>query len=715
MPTRRPRYRLRNVWIATLIPLTVFPLALLAALTQFFVGRSLGEEMARRARPELAAFNRNIENIERRLVRQLATLSRNDDFKVATLTRSKADIDLSLSAWIEQSGFDWVRIYDFKGNYLTDYKSRSADAIGVWDQVFSISQSVNRNPSAEQKGQSPSSQSVLFVDRSARISGSGADATLPRRFRDFLKAENSWVLRELDATDSGSTTSKGFAIRAYRAIFDSDFRAAGYVEGGFFLNRLRVKLLSQYQGVAITIHEPSGKALASSSEKNPSDSQEHLSLLSLKNPVIGDLQSQDIRIEDEPFQFFYSPVSNDFSQPVAWVGIGLSKFSELALQNKILIWVTALALILACFVVYLTIILSDRFTRPIQRLVEASEKVKSGAQIQPLSVDGSNEEMAYLTERFNEMALSVQAAKRTLESKLEELAESHDTQKQMQDQLVQSAKMSSLGQLVAGVAHELNNPIAYIYSNMVQMKSYLKGFDRLDKFFKEKKFDMKDDLRDELKKVLNEIEWDFVKNDMPEIVQSCVEGSIRVKDIVLGLRNFSRLDKGEIQENDVNEALRNTAKLLAGQLKNKVHVDWDLCEPAIIRCNLSQLNQVFMNIIANGAQAIEDSGTILIKTRWLKKRDREFLRISIRDTGKGIRREHLDKIFDPFFTTKAVGDGTGLGLSIVYGIVEKHEGEIQVESKCSPDPMHGTEFHIDFPKDGPRQNIGESADKRAVS
>jgi two-component system NtrC family sensor kinase len=371
--------------------------------------------------------------------------------------------------------------------------------------------------------------------------------------------------------------------------------------------------------------------------------------------------------------------------------------------------------LLALFVVWLTVVLSDRFTRPIHRLVEAAERVRSGDAVQPVTLEGSNEEMAYLTERFNEMAMGVQATKRTLEAKLEELAESHDTQKQMQDQLVQSAKMSSLGQLVAGVAHELNNPIAYIYSNMVQMKSYLKGFDKLDRFFVEKKFDMKDDLRAELKKVLDEIEWSFVKNDMPDIVQSCVEGSIRVKDIVLGLRNFSRLDKGELQEHDINESLRNTAKLLGGQLKNKVHLDWKLCEPAKIRCNLSQVNQVFMNILANAAQAIDESGDILISTQWVKKRERDYLRICIRDTGKGIRKEYLDRIFDPFFTTKAVGEGTGLGLSIVYGIVEKHDGEISVESRCYPDPMHGTQFNLDFPKEGPRQNLDSSPDRKVAS
>jgi signal transduction histidine kinase len=716
MPLRRRRFQLRSIWTATLIPLTVFPLVLMAALTQFFIQRSLRDEMARRSRPELATFVRAIETMERRLLKQSSLIAKNDDLKVATLTKSKELVDQVLKPWIENSGFESLRVYDFRGNFLSMIERKDSTNIGVWDQVFSVATSASRNPSGEDRP-TMTAQSALFVELSARFEQARRSNSMKKNFRDFLRSENSWILREA----SSDPTAKGrtqFVLTVYRALFDSDYRIAGFVEGALSLSPALVAHLSRYQGVELSVHSRDGSFLSSSNSELEDGLKSALADLSPSDRSSSAIVSKDLEVNGQNVEFYFSPISNDFSDSVAWLGVGLSKSSLLVLQKKIVFWVTALAIILSLFVIYLTVILSGRITRPLHQLVAAAEGVRSGENIKPLSIDGSSAEMAYLTERFNEMAMSVHGAKRTLESKLEELADSHEVLKQMQNQLVQSAKMSSLGQLVAGVAHELNNPIAYIYSNMVQMKGYLKGFEKLDKFLNEKRFYMKDEVREELQKVLDDIEWPFVKNDMPDIVQSCLEGSIRVKDIVLGLRNFSRLDKGEIFENDVNEALGNTAKLLSGELKNKVHLDWDLCEDGRIRCNLSQINQVFMNLIANAAQAIDGTGDILIKTQWVQKRNEDFLRISIRDNGQGIRKEHLDRIFDPFFTTKGVGEGTGLGLSIVYGIVEKHDGEIEVQSTCFPDPMHGTLFQIDLPKKGPRQVLdtpSNGRDQKAVS
>jgi two-component system NtrC family sensor kinase len=208
-----------------------------------------------------------------------------------------------------------------------------------------------------------------------------------------------------------------------------------------------------------------------------------------------------------------------------------------------------------------------------------------------------------------------------------------------------------------------------------------------------------------IRATLERMEWDYVKSDMADIVQSCLEGSVRVKDIVLGLRNFSRLDKGEVVEVDLNVALRNTAKLLTGQIKNRVNVDWALCEQGFVRCNVSQVNQVFMNIMANALQAIEGEGDLFVQSENLIHQGSEYLRVRIRDSGQGMTPETIAKIFDPFFTTKSVGEGTGLGLSIVYGIVQKHGGFIDVTSVQFPDPMHGSTFDIYLPKRGPDTDL----------
>ncbi len=717
MAFRRPRFRLRSLWTATLIPLTVLPLLIMAALTQLFVQRSLRDELTRRARPELATFIRGVETIERRLQRQTLLASRNDQVKLAALTRNREQTEEVLRPWLEGSGFDYLRVYDFRGVFVSELQRKDTESLGVWEQVFSLANSkTGRNPSSEGSARpSAQAQSVLFVNLPARFDKSRRYGNLKKNFRNFLRSENSWSIREVseDFSEKGNPL---LVISAYRAIFDSDYRPAGFLEGVIKLNPVKIAQMASFQGIELSLHTPQGNSLGSSGEHFEESLKDALKDLRPGSNLTESV-SKEIEVGEELLEFYFSPLGNDFTDAVAWMGVGLSKSALLGLQKKILYWVTGIAILLSLFVIYLTVVLSDRITRPLHRLVEAAEGLRTGENVKPITVENSSEEMAILTERFNEMAMSVHAAKRTLEVKLEELAESHEALKQMQGQLVQSAKMSSLGQLVAGVAHELNNPIAYIYSNMVQMKGYLKGFEKLDSFFNEKRFYMKDEIREELQKVLDEMEWTFIKSDMPDIVQSCLEGSIRVKDIVLGLRNFSRLDKGEFQENDINDALTNTTKLLSGQLKNKVRVDWELCESSQVRCNLSQINQVFMNIIANAAQAIEESGEIFIKTQWIEKRGEEYLRISIRDNGKGIRDEYLDRIFDPFFTTKSVGDGTGLGLSIVYGIVEKHEGEIAVRSVCYPEPMHGTNFHIDLPKRGPRQVSDVAADgqNKAVS
>lgn len=386
---------------------------------------------------------------------------------------------------------------------------------------------------------------------------------------------------------------------------------------------------------------------------------------------------------------------NDSSEVIAWIGIGLSKADRILFRNQVFLWVSIMAVSMLALAAWLTVIVSRKITRPMTDLVRAAEAVKQGQWVSP--VGGEDEsEIGYLVGRFNDMALSVQVTKKTLQAKLDELALAHEALTQTQDQLVQSAKMSSLGQLVAGVAHELNNPIAFIYSNMSQMRSYLKNIEKLDKTIKELDPHLDIQARGRMHQALSDIEWDYLRQDMNDIVQSCLEGSIRVKDIVLGLRNFSRLDKGEVTEADINNALIDSVKLLSGQIKNRVEVHWDLCQNAVIRCNVSQINQVLMNLVANAVQSIEGRGHVWIQTSSMDSQ--EDLLISVRDDGKGIAPENIQKIFDPFFTTKKVGEGTGLGLSIVYGIIERHHGSIRVKSQLAPASDHGTEFIVSLPR-----------------
>jgi two-component system NtrC family sensor kinase len=426
--------------------------------------------------------------------------------------------------------------------------------------------------------------------------------------------------------------------------------------------------------------------------------------------------SADMKVGPLSTAFFFSPVTNESGEPVAWISVGLSRDDQIAFRNTILLWVSMLAAGLAALVAWLTVSISRRITRPISELVQAAERVRRGEWVEPVEAD-SRSEIGFLVKRFNDMALGVQVTKRTLETKLEELARAHDELTRTQDQLVQSAKMGSLGQLVAGVAHELNNPIAFIYSNMSQMRGYLKNIDEMDALTRELRERLSPTERAAFEKRLEDLEWDYLRQDMKEIVQSCLEGSIRVKDIVLGLRNFSRADKGDVADVDINQALENTAKLLVGQIKNRVEVHWNLCPDGRLRCNLAQVNQVLMNLMANALQAIEGRGNVWVETRAEERDGHEEMVVSIRDDGKGIPPEQIDRIFDPFFTTKKVGEGTGLGLSIVYGIVERHRGSIHVRSitRDADARHHGTEFTVRLPRRGPAGAADEGpSDRRSA-
>ncbi len=252
-----------------------------------------------------------------------------------------------------------------------------------------------------------------------------------------------------------------------------------------------------------------------------------------------------------------------------------------------------------------------------------------------------------------------------LEEKNQSLEKLYQDLKTTQLQLIQSEKMSSLGQLVAGIAHELNNPIGFIYANMLELRNYIAELS---------------------KPVANQ---SFSGDDVKQLIEESIEGSKRVKDIVLNLRNFSRLDEAEFKPADIHEGLESTLMLLNNELKNRIDVHKNYGDIPIIECLPGYLNQVFMNLLLNASQAIDDKGNIWITT---KLKDPK-IEIAIRDDGSGISKEAELKIFDPFFTTKSIGAGTGLGLSISYGIIERHGGSIAVDSLKGK----GTTFIITLP------------------
>lgn len=265
---------------------------------------------------------------------------------------------------------------------------------------------------------------------------------------------------------------------------------------------------------------------------------------------------------------------------------------------------------------------------------------------------------------------------------------------EMQQQLTQSEKMASVGQLAAGVAHEINNPIGYINSNLTSLKNYIDNLLALVAIYEKAEATCANtEQLAQIKAFKQKIDLDYLKTDVLDLLEESHEGATRVKKIVQDLKDFSHLGGGDDwQWTNLHTGLESTLNIVNSEIKYKAKIVKEFGDLPEVKCLPHQLNQVFMNLLINAAHAIENEGIITLRTG--TENDRVWVEIS--DTGKGIAPEHQNKIFDPFFTTKPVGKGTGLGLSVSYTIIKKHQGEIQLTSQLG----QGTTFRIILPISG---------------
>ncbi len=272
--------------------------------------------------------------------------------------------------------------------------------------------------------------------------------------------------------------------------------------------------------------------------------------------------------------------------------------------------------------------------------------------------------------------------------------------KTTQGRILQSEKMAAVGRLAAGMAHEINNPIGFIGSNLDALKDYMGHLDELlSRYQKLCRLLMaapEDSLSAEIKNEVNaiiqfeeRIEIDYLKKDIPELLHDCKEGTERVGKIVSDLKNFAHPGNDRQMLVDINKGLESTLNMVCSELKSKVTVTREFGDIPMVEGFPQKLNQVFMNILVNAAQAITEKGEIRIET----KKEGDNVIVSISDTGCGIEEEHLSKIFDPFFTTKEIGKGTGLGMNIAYNIIEEHRGKISIQSTVGK----GTIFTVSLP------------------
>jgi PAS domain S-box-containing protein len=296
----------------------------------------------------------------------------------------------------------------------------------------------------------------------------------------------------------------------------------------------------------------------------------------------------------------------------------------------------------------------------------------------------------FLEERVLERTADLHAVNKTLKQEKELQAVLINKLEAAQNQLLQSERMASIGQLAAGVAHEINNPVGFVNSNLGSLQRYMQEMFRLLETFEKMQNDLPQEQQQQIIQLKKEIDLAFLRTDVNDLLTESIDGLKRVTRIVQDLKNFSHVDEADRQWADLEAGLESTLRVVWNELKYKAKVIKEYGNIGQIECFPFQLNQVFMNLLINASHAIENQGTITIRTG----QDDTQVWAEVQDTGKGIQPEHLGRIFEPFFTTKPVGKGTGLGLSLAYSIVKKHLGRIEVQSEVGK----GSVFKVILPK-----------------
>ena len=385
-------------------------------------------------------------------------------------------------------------------------------------------------------------------------------------------------------------------------------------------------------------------------------------------------QRERLGPDDEPVPARYEALVQTRQGEARWVELSLSQQAVQGMATTL------------CILVDIT----DR-----KRAEEALRRVHTDLEAQ---VENRTAELQQAKASLEDDIARREGAELELLKRYAELTELNCLLHETQQQLVQSEKLASIGQLAAGVAHEINNPIGYVSSNIRSLQDYITRLFQVLDVYQATEAALPDAARARIDKIKHEADFDYLRDDIHELIRESAEGTERVRKIVQDLRDFSRSDTAQQwQAADLHMGLDSTLNIASNEIKYRADVVREYGAIPLVECLPSQLNQVFMNLFVNAAQSIPDGrrGTLSVRTGHAG----EQVWIEVEDDGCGIPSETLDRIFDPFFTTKPVGKGTGLGLSLSYGIIQKHHGKITASST----PGSGTLFRITLPVHQPAE------------
>lgn len=636
----RPKKSLRTLLVVWFLLFSIVPLAFITGYSLVKFEQAIDQELSQRLRGNAREIEVILNDFESNLISELRQHANDNSFIYYLSTNNINRAREVSERWL---------------------KTGLAQRISVFNRNGRLDISLYRDEAGQ-------------VERHANLEQ--GDVLLQEEFLKELGDRDEMSLIDLVEKKTARRGERGRVdLVVFRKVKSSSGLVVGYLEEVISIDEGIINGLKNRMNVEMFFFDPRKEPIVSSHE----DLSTYTSSFFSKYLSDATFEFFDINLREAPYRFMLAPLKWGESQLV--LGLGASKNTAKAVLKNVNYAFFSVVATIVLLLIVVSFIASKILLRPLYEILEAIEKVDFNKEI--VEVPETNEtELGLLSQSFNEMSRHVYASQQELKEKISELETANSEIRETQAKLVHTAKMASLGQLVAGIAHELNNPIGFIYSNMSHLREYS---DKLVNIVRAAEKNPKD-----LSEAKKKADFDYIVSDMPKLISSCEDGARRTRDIVLGLRNFSRLDESQTKVVDLHEGLDNTLQLLRGELKNRIQVEKEYGDIPKITCHPSQLNQVFMNILSNAAQAIDGEGTIRIKTQKLEK---DRLQVSIKDNGKGMDQETADKVFDPFFTTKSVGVGTGLGLSISYGVVQKHGGDIRVISEVGK----GTEFIITLP------------------